>query len=190
MHGEIRERIIRVLLQKPSEQLTKYRIFKEADCSLSWTMDYLKILENMNLLETTKVIDPRSLLMYWSEISKKPETREFFHPNIDSILSKTKLEYALTSYKAENLVNQYLFPSRTDLYINKDDLEKWKKDITSDGLVGKGNVRLLMSDEHVFYEKRKIDKLWVVSQPQLLLDLLKEGGVCREAFEMMVKKHV
>ena len=48
----------------------------------------------------------------------------------------------------------------------------------------------MIYDEHVFYKKKKINSLWVASIPQIMVDLLKEGGVCLEAYEMMVKKYV
>ena len=102
------------------------------------------------------------------------------------------MKYALTTYKAENLVNHFLFPSRTDLYIRSDDLRDWKRLITEEhkGFFGKGNLRLLVYDEHVFYNMKKRKGLWTVSIPQIMHDLKKEGGVCGEAYDMMVMKYV
>ena len=94
----------------------------------------------------------------------------------------------LTTYQAENLVQQYLFPSRLDVYIKEENLEKWHKIMTKEGLYGKGNVRLIISDEHIIYGKRKINNLFIVSIPQLIIDLLTEGGPCEEAGEMLLKK--
>ena len=190
MHGVKRERILRVLLNEPDGKLTKYRVAKEAESSIGWTMEYLKNLEGMGFVEKTRVIDPRALLIYWSEITRAPKKFDFFHPDIHQFLLGTKLEYAVTTYQGENLVNHYLFPSRIDIYIDKKEYEPWKRYITGDGLVGKGNVRLLVADEHVFYHKKRIERIWVVSMPQLLLDLKREGGVCVEAYEMMVESYV
>jgi len=190
MHGVKRERIIRVLLNEPDGKLTKYRVAKEAESSIGWTMEYLKNLEGMGLVDKTRVIDPRALYDYWSGITRVPKKFDFFHPDINSFLEDTRLEYAITTYRGENLVNRYLFPSRIDIYIDGSEYGSWKDQITGDGLVGKGNVRLLVTDEHVFYKKMRIDRIWVVSMPQLLLDLKREGGVCLEAYEMMVERHV
>jgi len=38
------------------------------------------------------------------------------------LLKKTKLDYALTTYQAETIVQRYLFPSRIDIYIREEDL--------------------------------------------------------------------
>jgi hypothetical protein len=100
------------------------------------------------------------------------------------------MEYALTTYFADTFTNSILFPSRADVYIRKDDFEKWKDLLLRDGLIGKGNFRLLLGDEHVFYNKYKARGFWIVSGPQLMLDLKREGGVCLQAYEKMVNKYV
>jgi hypothetical protein len=67
-------------------------------------------------------------------------------------------------------------------------VDKWHEEITDEGLVGKGNLKLLISDEHVFYGAFKRQDLTVVSIPQLIIDLLQEGGVCTEAAEKLINK--
>jgi hypothetical protein len=94
----------------------------------------------------------------------------------------------LTTYQAENLVQNYLFPSRVDIYIKESDWEQWHDILSKKGLVGKGNVRLILSDEHVFYNSFEKDGLKVVSMPQLIIDLMNEGGVCVEAAELLIKR--
>ncbi|MCK4614686.1 MAG: hypothetical protein KAU14_07775 [Thermoplasmata archaeon] len=190
MRGVNRERIIRVLLNTPDGTLTKYRVAKEAQCSISWTMEYLVKLKQLELVEGTKVLDIHELLTYWAKITRKPMRLEFFHHDPDQILRDIKCEFALTTYRAENLTNNYLFPTRTDIYVHQKDLNVWKQAISKGGLVGKGNIRLLISDSHVFYKKKRVRGLWIVSAPQLLLDLMMEGGVAREAYEIMVKRYV
>lgn len=190
MHGAKRERILRVLLNQPDGSLTKYRLAKLSETTKSWVIDYLRILENKGLVRGTKILDKEALLDHWHSIVKKPRSCDFFVPSPNEFLLGIDMDYALTTYVAENLQNHYLFPSRTDIYVREVDLPLWKKKITKDGLVGKGNLRLLIYDEHVFYQKQKVNDLWVVSMPQLLLDLRREGGVCQEAYEMMVEKYV
>jgi hypothetical protein len=70
--------------------------------------------------------------------------------------------------QAENLIQHYLFPSRTDLYIKTEDKEKWHTLIVTEGLVGKGNMRLLTTDPHVFYNSFKQQGLNIASIPQLI----------------------
>ena len=190
MHGMTRERIIRVLMNQPDGTLTKYMMAKYSDTAKSWIIDYLRILEEDKLVKATKVLKPEALLDHWFSITQKPKHYDFFVQSPKEFLKNIKLDYALTTYMAENLLNHYLFPSRTDLYIKEEDFSKWKKKISQNGLVGKGNLRLLIYDEHTMYEKKKIGGLWVASAPQVMIDLRREGGVCQEAYDMMVEKYV
>lgn len=190
MRGAKRERIIRVLMNDPDGNLTKYRISKLAESSIGWTMEYLQELEAENFIKTTKVLKPQELLDHWFSITQRPKHYDFFVQSPKEFLQDIKLDYAITTYMAENLLNHYLFPSRTDIYVKEEDLHEWQVKISQNGLVGKGNLRLLIYDEHCMYGKKKINGLWVASVPQVLIDLKREGGVCLEAYEMMVKKYV
>jgi len=186
--GTIRERIIRVLLVEPNGSLTKYQLAKKAESSFPWAHEFLNKLEEQNFVKGTTVIDFPGLANYWLQTKNKPEKKEYMHKDPISIIRKAKLAYALTTYQAENLVQHYLFPSRIDLYIRKEEAERWHQLLTNKGLVGKGNVRLLITDPHVFYGSSKRQNLTVVSIPQLIVDLLEEGGVCAEAAEKLIKK--
>ncbi len=190
MHGVKRERILRVLMDEPDGTLTKYRTAKLSKTAKSWVIDYLRKLEKEMLVKGTKVLDKEALLDHWFSISQKPRHYDFFVQSPKEFLRKQDMDYALTTYMAENQFNNYLFPSRTDLYIKEEDLSRWKDKISEIGLVGKGNLRLLIYDEHTMYNKKKINDLWFASIPQVLIDLRREGGVCKEAYDMMVKKYV
>jgi hypothetical protein len=180
--------VLRVLLNNPAGELTKYRVAKLADSSFSWVHEFMKELEKKGLLEKTVVKDYKGLIKFWLKIKTKPRTYGFMHRDPNSIIKNTLLPYALTTYSAENLVQHFLFPSRVDLYINRDDIPKWQKVITAEGLVGQGNLRLLVSDDHVFYKCFEAQGYNVVSIPQLIVDLLFEGGVCTEAGEKLLEK--
>jgi len=186
--GILRERIIRAILVEPDGSLTKYKLAKKAECSFPWTHEFLNKLEALKLVEGTKVTDFAGLLNYWLQVKIKPEKKDYMHKDPINLIQKTKLPYALTTYQAENLVQHYLFPSRTDLYVRTEDAEEWHSQLTVEGLVGKGNVRLLITDAHVFYGSLKRQGLTVVSIPQLIVDLLEEGGVCTEAAEKLLQK--
>jgi hypothetical protein len=142
----------------------------------------------MGLILNTKVIDYRGLINHWKNIHIQPARHDFLIQNPDEFLKNIDLDYALTTYLGENLVQKYLFPTRYDVYIKKDDLNYWKEKLSYEGLVGKGNFRLLVDDDHVFYNANLINELHVVSIPQLILDLLVERGVCAEAAEMLIAK--
>ena len=186
--GTIRQRIIRTLLVEPNGTLTKYKLAKTAQASFSWTHEFLNKLQNQKLVKDTQVTNYEGLINYWLQTKTNPEKKDYMHKNPIEIIQTANLPYALTTYQAENLVQHYLFPSRIDLYIKKEDADKWHKKVTAEGLVGKGNLRLLITDEHVFYGSFKRQNLTVVSIPQLIVDLLKEGGVCTEAAEKLFSK--
>ena len=186
--GRVRERIIRILLNEPDGTLTMYKVAKKAKCSFSWVHEFLGKLEAMGLVDRTKVRDYAGLIDYWREVKTKPDRKEYMHRNPLGLLERTKLQYALTTYQAENIVQHYLFPSRIDLYIRKKDEEHWHELIAGEGLVGKGNLRLLLADDHIFYGSFERAGLKVVSLPQLIVDLFYEGGVCVEAAEKLLEK--
>ena len=188
MRGAKKERILRVLLKKPDGSLSIYRIAKEAECTHVWVIDFLRTLEQKNLVEKTKVKDIQGVFYYWKEINTYPQYREYNIQNPIELLKKTKLKYALTTYYAENYTQKYLFPSRVDIYIQKQDFNEWHKQLTKKGLVGKGNMRLLVEDDHVFYSNIKKKGVRIVSIPQLILDLLREEGVAIEAAHMLMKR--
>jgi hypothetical protein len=186
--GTLRERIIRVLLVEPDGSLTKYAIAKKAQCSFPWAHEFLRKLEKLSLISGTKVTNYPALIEYWLQVKTKAEKKEYMHKDPINLLKKAKLHYALTTYQAENLVQRYLFPSRIDFYIERKDAEKWHMLLTAEGIVGKGNVRLLIADDHVFYGSFKRQNLNVVCIPQLIVDLFEEGGVCTEAAEKLLQK--
>jgi hypothetical protein len=186
--GALRERIIRTLLVEPNGTLTKYKLAKMAEASFPWTHEFLNKLQAQKLVKGTQVTNYAGLINYWLQIKTKPEKRDYMYKNPIDLIQTVKLPYALTTYQAENLVQHYLFPSRIDLYIKKEDMDRWHETVTTEGLVGKGNLRLLITDEHVFYGAFKRQHLTVVSIPQLIVDLLQEGGVCTEAAEKLISK--
>lgn len=188
MKGKKQERILRILLKTPDGSLSIYRTAKEANCSHVWVIKFLRRLEQKKLVEKTKIKDIQGTFLYWLEISKYPLYREYNIQNPIELLKKIDLKYALTTYYAETLTQHYLFPSRVDVYIQEQDFQTWHKLLTKQGLVGKGNVRLLIDDEHIFYANIKKKGLRIVSIPQLILDLLREEGVAVEAAQMLMKR--
>ena len=150
---------------------------------------FLRELERKKLAKGTKVINAKSLIKYWLNLHKKPKKiREYMVKEPIIFLKKVKLEYALTTYQAENLVQRYLFPTRTDIYIEENDLETWHKLLTKEGLYGRGNFRIIITDQHIRFGKRRVNGLFMVGIPQLIIDLFTEGGPAEEAAEMLIKK--
>ncbi len=188
MRGDKRERILRVLLNN-RETLSKNELSKRAECTRQWVILFLKKLGKKKLVKRATPIDRKKLLSYWIGISKKSKKyRSYMIKEPLDLLKKTSLDYALTTYQAENIVQHHLFPTRIDLYIKEKDLASWHSLMTKNGLYGKGNVRIIIADDHVMYGKRVINKLSIVSMPQLIIDLVNEGGPCREAAEILMKR--
>lgn len=179
------------LLHHPDGILTKYRIAKETGTNISWAVEFLKRLEGEKLLKGTKVLNFDRLIDYYLSLDGKIKPFEFHLPQALDHLKKVKREYALTTYAAENLISHHLFPSRIDLYVRKEELEQWNEEFFRKGLIGKGNMRLLVPpDEYLFKFVQIVQGLKVVSIPLLMIDLKREGGVCMQAYEYLVEKHV
>lgn len=188
MRGKVRDRILRVLANNPSGDMSKYEIARQAECTYPWVREFFLKLEDMGLVKGTRVLDYPALLRYWQSVYIKYMHREYMVKEPLKLLKDSILPYALTTYQAENLIQSYLFPSRVDVYIKEDDWKQWHEMISKKGLVGKGNMRLLLADEHVFYKSFEKDGLKIVSMPQLIVDLMIEGGVCVEAAELLERK--
>jgi len=188
--GDVQDRIIRVLLNYPDGRLSKYRVMILSEGSQTWVYDYINQLGKKGYLDNTKVIDIKGLFQLWKKISKKVLIKEYLVKNPMKLLNATERKYALTTYQAENLIQNYLFPSRTDIYCKNEDQNYWQEKIGKFGQVGKGNFRIIYDNDHVFFNSTIINNYTIVSTPQLIVDLLKEGGPSVEAAEMLIEKMV
>jgi len=94
--------------------------------------------------------------------------------------------YVLTGYFAENLVGHYVFPRFHELYVHRPDALAWHALLSGKGYVGRGNVQVLLADEHVFFESDVADGWPVVSIQQLIVDLYRTGAECAEAADLLV----
>lgn len=184
--GFNKERIIRVLLNHSGEDLTKYRVAQLADASEPWTRQYTEKLEERGLIQGTQVVSVRELYEQWLKIRINPNQLEVSLQQPMKLLEETDLRYALTTYQAENLQQGFLFASTTDFYISPGEVSEWLEIVEQKGLLGGGNTRIRVLDDHVFYNSREIDGFEIVSIPQLILDLLAEGGPCEEAAEKLI----
>lgn len=185
------DRLFRILLNNPQGNLTKYRISVLARTEQIQVTLLLRQLESKKLVRDTKVIDYKGVIMEWAKREVKFPTQRFMLKSILDVLRQANLQYALTAYQAESLVNGYLFPTRTDLYVHFSDFDRWHDTLVNSGaMVGGGNVTLRLYDDGVFYNSFKTnDGYSIVSIPQLIVDLVREGGVAVQAAEMLIKKN-
>ncbi|MCH7560600.1 MAG: hypothetical protein IIC67_04385 [Thaumarchaeota archaeon] len=187
--SHIKEKVFRILLNHPKGELTKYKLAKISDCSYPSVHRILKKLEESKLVKGTKVKNFQEIINIWKNWKVRRDIREYVINNPIEILKKTNLQYALTTYHAENLVQGYLFPSRVDVYVKQQDKLNWHNFLMKQGaLVGKGNLRIIMTDEQTFYNLSYRQGFVVVSIPQLIIDLLREGGTCIEAANILLEK--
>lgn len=184
--GFTKERIIRVLLNHSEDDLTKYRLAQLADASEPWTRQYTDKLEEKGLVEETTVTNPSELYREWLEQRIRPNQLEVSLQQPMQLLEDTDLKYVLTTYQAENLLQGFLFTSTTDFYIHPDQVGEWLELVEEKGLIGGGNTRIRVLDQHVFYNQQEVQGYSTVSVPQLILDLLGEGGPCEEAAEKLI----
>ncbi len=185
--GFKKERILRVLLSSAGS-MTKYRVAKEAKVSEPWCREYTTRLEERGLLKNTKILDHEGIYGEWEDVHVEGSYIRVSLQNTLELLKDTDLEYALTTYVGENLRQGYLFPSMIDFYVRE--RADWLDIVEKKGLIGGGNTRIRLNDDHIFYDAERIEGLYVVSVPQLILDLRLEGGPCKDAAEkMMVKYH-
>ena len=184
----LKDRIARVLLNSPRGDLTKYRVAKESEAGYPWTYKLLRRLEGAGLVEGTRVVDMEGLISWWRRWRLPFEHRDYMVKKPLSLLAGSGMQHAATTYLAERMVQDYLFTSRIDVYVRREDMAKWHEIIVEDGLVGGGNFRLLFGDDHVFYRSLRVEGVSVVSLPQIAADLYDAGGACAEAADMLVEK--
>jgi hypothetical protein len=185
-YGDKVERIYRVLLSRSLNGPTWYRIAKEADVGYGWAHRVLKGLEGDGIIKGRELKDPRALFARWAARKDRRVYRDYHVQDPAAVLREVKMGYALTGYFAENLVGHYVFPRYHEFYVHGKDATDWHSLLSKKGYVGKGNVQVLLADEHVFFEDSVVEGWPVVSIQQLIVDLYRTGAECAEAAELLV----
>ena len=185
-------RMIKLLLEHPDGSLTRYGLAKSSETSQPYGVKMIQKLEAKELVAGTRVLDMERLARYGVELLPHPVlVVEMYHAEPLEFLKRYSKKYALTTYFAENRLTHHLFPFRCDVYVTMPELEKLTAHIKKEGLLGAGNMRFMIpADDRVIKESQNIRGVHVVSIGQLMMDLVKEGGVCMEAFEMLVERRV
>jgi len=180
------ERIYRVLLSRGLGQPSWYRVAKEAAVAYGWAHRMMRGLERDGLLEGREVVDPGSLFARWASRRDRRVYREYHVREPADLIREAGMDHALTGYFAESLIGQYLFPRYHEVYVREEDAAAWHELLTSRGLVGRGNVQLIVADEHVFYDRQEVDGWPLVSVQQVIVDLYRTGVECAEAADLLV----
>ena len=187
--GFKRERLLRVLCNHPEGLLTKRELADKAETSDGWTAKFTNQLEDEGFLEGTTVQNPRGLYDYWRETRVPPSELTVALQSPLDVIQETDLTHAFTTYQAENAHQGFLFVSNTAVYVHPDETEEWLPVIEDRGLIGGGNTEFRVTDSHVFYGAEMVNGLQTVSIPQLIVDLLDEGGPCVEAAERLIETY-
>lgn len=185
--GFKRERLLRVLLCHPRGDLSKRALSREAGTTDAWAVKLTNQLQDRGLVDGTTVCDPRGLYDYWLETRIAPTRTTVAIQSPVEAIRESGLEHAFTTYRAENAHQGFLFPSNTAVYVHPGETDEWLSIIEDHGLVGGGNTEFRVTDEHVLYGADDVNDLRTVSVPQLIVDLLDEGGPCVEAAERLVE---
>lgn len=184
--GFKRERLLRVLLTHPDGELSKRDLAREAETTDAWAGKFTAQLEEKELVEETTVQEPRGLYDYWLDKRISPTKSAVALQSPIDVIQETGLEHAFTTYQAENAQQGFLFPSNTAVYVAPDETEDWLSVIEEQGLIGGGDTEFRVTDSHIFYRATAANGLRTVCIPQLIVDLLDEGGPCVEAAERLI----
>lgn len=209
--GHARERIVRYLLgisalnvpqppayRGPHESL--YALAKKTHVTYSWVHKTVKNLEARRWVYVTHRIDiaqPVAVYEWWASIRTAPSVSGFHvrDPRATSgALRELGVPNALTTYYAENAYQGHLFPRRGDVYVRSKDLERAKELLVMelDAQIGGNNFRLLVGDDHLLEETVHIGPPSAATTyapfPQVVVDLIQEGGSAREAADMLIQK--
>jgi len=185
-------RIVKRLLERPDGGWTKYGLAKAAGCSRQWVIELLGKLEHTGLVQGTKVNDIMAMARYGADASPEPlKIVDCLHREPLKLLKTAGEEYAVTTTYAEYEVTRQLFRTRCDAYVTAEALGKLWNRILKEGLVGGGNMRLILPvDCQIVKDARTLKGIRIVSPGQLMIDLVREGGASAQGAEEMVRRRV
>ncbi len=179
--------MVRVLLTNPSRRWRIAALAKEAEISLGWSHAVVSTLQEQNYIVRdehyyVKVADPIRLLKRWAASysflsQSKFEGFHTFEQQLEPFLNqlkKVKASYALTGLSGAWLVAPYVRPVSVDVYVgDTTKTNEFVRTLKLRPIERGGDVRLVFPyDRGVFYGARNIDRLRVVSDIQLYVDLV------------------
>ncbi len=198
------ERLLRVLLCNPGKKWKIKELAVESRVSLGQASNVKKILFDCELLSGQRgeffLKEPAALLQKWAENYnyRKNEIREFYSlkrlTDIENTLAdycnNSKIKYALTGFSGAARVKQAVRYKKAMAYVA--DLEKDALSALSLKAVKSGGNLLLLTpyDDGVFYGSSTVNKIQIVSEIQLYLDLHGFRGRGEEAAEVLYERIV
>jgi len=200
----LKERVFRLFLNRIDEWISFKDIFIETGLKKPYISRILKslLLEGLLIRDGDRfhVVDYKGIFRKWIEIRDKIDLLKYFYVypqvyKINRILEDNGVEYAVTGLFAENIIHGYTPISGVEIYLDSSIFLDIVEMLGEKGLLksfGKGNLILIPYDKHVFYGKFFLRGWWIVSFPQLALDLVlskKYGDIGYKLLEEWLEKH-
>jgi hypothetical protein len=192
-------RIVRQLLADPTREWRVTDMAGKVGVTKGWVSRVFATLERNAYLEgrprgPRRVVDPQGLLDAWAEspAPAQPELRAVTTETLERLrqrISELPLaSYALTGDAAADLVAPFARVSLLELYVDQQLLrsDEALKTLRARKTTRGANVILLpITDRGVLDDTESLDSpygpMWIVSRPQLYVDLYRRGGASREA---------
>lgn len=177
-----------------------HELAKRTGVSRSWVYATIEDLSSHGWLRTVDSIEPlnpRAIFAWWKANRTELKVHSFHVADPKLALAELQrrgVETAITTYYAENIMQGHLFPRRGDCYVRAADLQKARTILVEeiDAQLGGTNLRLLVGDDGVLDEDVHIGegnaRVDYAPFPQVVLDLLTEGGSAAEAADMLIQK--
>ncbi|MGQ0536361.1 MAG: hypothetical protein ACT4PT_09840 [Methanobacteriota archaeon] len=145
-----------------------------------------------------RVLDATAIFERWKGLRTRPSVHglQVAEPRraIHDLVHAAGIPAAITTYYAENVYQGHLFPRRMDAYVRRSDADEARRHLVEehDAKIGGANLRLLWGDDWLLEETVGIGSGAATTDyapfPQVVLDLMTEGGSCREAADMLIAK--
>lgn len=197
--------VLRVLLINYPKTWALRDLAKESGTALGYTSRVSNTLISQRLAlrasarSELKIMAPEDLLKRWASFSNFAANTAFVEyytseQDIGKFLDRLKglkeREYALTGLAGALLVEPFVRPTNTHMYIGKiSDAENLAHDLGLMPVEENGNVKFALAPGNgIFYGAQVIDGVRVVSDVQLYVDLYNYPARGREAADELWKK--
>lgn len=207
-----RDRILRFLLGTTARNVqlplnyappvtSRFELSIRADAAHNWVYSTLRVLEENGWIKTEdglRLLDAPAVYRWWKGVRTRPTVHGLQvaepHRALNALMHDTKIPVAVTTYYAENVYQGHLFPRRLDCYVRARDVDRARAMLVEnlDAKIGGLNFRLMVGDDRLLDESLRMAADSIATDyapfPQVVLDLMSEGGSCGEAAEMLVEK--
>lgn len=184
--------ILRELLATPDVGWTIRSLAEKLNISVGLVSRVVNMLDSIGLIEGIRsgrngyasLANREKLLGLWTDNYKFEDNKisSYYspHPNLKQIigfLEKTGVNYALTLHSAANLITNYFPFDEYYIFVSTDDVSQLATELsgklTLKRLTKGGNIHFVSScyKTSVYYRKRSVKGISVVSNLQLYLDL-------------------